>query len=489
MNNYLNRDFLQSIIENQNTHKPFSIALIGNFRMFLRVMYFAVNEQYFTFRHFHDEIIDHLQKIGNQDIKKNLVINIPPRYGKSSIMWYFVAWVYARNIKSNFIYTSFSSSLVDKASDEIKRIMKHPFYKMLYPFVIFNRTKDNKENWTLEEGSDTGFFAMQQGGTITGFGAGIKGKEFGGALIVDDPLKPADANSETLRQTAIQYFTDTLKSRLNSPKTPIIIIMQRLHIEDLCGYLEKTEPENWVFLKYKALDEEKQISHWEEMSPTKTLMKEKEINPYFFYAQYQQEPILPGGNIIKGEWFKWYDSLTEIKLTEIFITVDTAQKTKEYNDFSVFTVWGVGNGGIYFLDMLRGKWEAPDLIINTKTLWSKWKNGINGCYCRGMYVEDKSSGTYLIQELQSNTHMPIFPMQRVKDKYTRLSDVLHLIAAGKVYLPTSEAHAREVHLLKSECEAFTANNTHKHDDIVDCLIDAILIGISDNDKPFFWNMR
>jgi predicted phage terminase large subunit-like protein len=148
---------------------------------------------------------------------------------------------------------------------------------------------------------------------------------------------------------------------------------------------------------------------------------------------------------------------------------------KEHNDFSVFSVWGVATDGLYWLDMVKGKWEAPELRKKAVEVWEKWANFGKGNQCTGLYVEDKSSGTGMIQDLQRYSGIPVIPVERNKDKLTRLESVLSYIEAGKVKLPrNNENMTKEI---ISESEAFTRNDSHSHDDIIDTMIDGIEIGL------------
>jgi len=451
------------------------VLLRGSLKYFIAIFHKHLTSKEFVFKQFHKEIIQQLESIafGTAE-KKDLIINIVPRFGKSLIMQYFVAWSFAINPKSNFIYTSYSDNLVLSFSDRIRAVLNSELFQALFN-IKFSKSEDSKRKWTTEDGG--GIYAAAQGGSVTGFGAGGLEDEYAGGLIIDDPIKPMEAKSELMRQKSIDYFEQTLSNRLNNPnKTPIIIIMQRLHIDDLCGYLKRNYPDKFTILTYPAYNEEIGESIWPEKYDVDFFEKLKITNPFYFYSQFQQEPITLGGNIIKGEWFKYYRELPTLK--RVFITADTAQKIKQSNDYSVFGVWGVADNGLYLVDMLRGKWEAPDLKQQALGLWNRFKV-VDDVACAGFYIEDKTSGTGLIQELQRHG-LPIIPLQRGKgeDKLTRLQGVLDYIYAGKVFLPESRVDI--VNPFLAECEAFTRDDSHKHDDQVDVMVDAINILLLDS---------
>jgi predicted phage terminase large subunit-like protein len=313
--------------------------------------------------------------------------------------------------------------------------------------------------------------AGTMGGAITGLDAGNPNVEgFGGALIIDDPVDAGNIKYIRTREECIDYYITKLETRRRTINTPTILIMQRLHKEDLSGYVKSIDSENWDFVTVKALNDNNE-SFWQERYPVKDLVKMQEVNAYKFYSQYQQKPTTAGGQVIKGEWFKYYPNINQIKFKRLFMTGDTAQKVQEHNDYTVFMAWGVDNANLYLLDLVRGKWEAPELLEKSKFFWSKWKAGLNGKLFSAMYIEDKASGTGLIQTLRKETKIPIIALQREKDKLTRIEDVLPVLESGRVYLPINNLHGFNSIIIE-ECESFARDMTHKHDDIVDNISDA-----------------
>jgi predicted phage terminase large subunit-like protein len=197
-----------------------------------------------------------------------------------------------------------------------------------------------------------------------------------------------------------------------------------------------------------------------------------------------------GGNIIHGSWFRYYTVLPKIKYRKIF--ADTAQKTKERNDYSVFELWGLGeDNNMYLLDMIRGKWEAPELESRAIAFWAKHAN--KDVYpldkfgqLRELVVEDKSSGTGLIQKIRMLNQIPIKPVERksggMQDKLSRVMDVVAYID-GRVHLPENAPFTSG---FVSECEAFTADDSHDFDDQIDPLCDAINDMLSSGNKLKTW---
>lgn len=301
--------------------------------------------------------------------------------------------------------------------------------------------------------------------------------------LVDDPNRSTSAKSQAELQNTIDYYLNSIKTRANNQaKSPIILIMQRLAIEDLTGYVLENEAQDWDLIKIPALNEDTGKALWEDRISAEELLKIKKSTPFVYYGMYQQEPIVIGGSVIKTEWFRFYNPKEEYQYQYTFVTSDTAQKKGEANDFSVFCFWGkTFDNRLHLLDMVRGKWEADELRQQVKLCWDKWRMFKVPPY--GFYVEDKSSGIGIIQEIKKTEPIPIIPVTRARykndqgqwvaaDKFSRVMTAAPYLANGWVYLPNSEKDDISSQLL-SECAAFKADLSAKHDDQVDCLADAI----------------
>lgn len=444
--------------------------LRASLRRFIKVFFYYIYRKQFIFKPFHEELIGKLEDIAfGRATKKNLYIGISPRFGKSVISQFFVAWSYTLNKDSNFIMVSYGDKLVLKFSGQSKAIIESELYNKLFGLRCQQDTTA-KDLWKIENGGE--FRATSMRGVITGFGAGVKDDVYGGALIIDDYLKADNFKSTIEKQNCVDVYTNTLKSRLNSPDTPIIIIAQRLATDDLIGWLEQNEPDDWEFYVVPTLDENEK-SIWEEQMPTETLLRMRETNPFLFYSQYQQNPIVLGGTVIKEEWFRFYPTYQGVIFKRLFITADTALKVKEANDYTAIGMWGITTSNeLYLLELLHGKWEAPDLERRFIEFWNKWRHGLGGIRTNGVYIEDKASGTGLIQSIRQKGGIPILPVEPEKDKLTRVLDVSPYIESGHVYLPMSKEYETSKKVI-AECTAFTADDRHEHDDIVDMLVMAL----------------
>lgn len=416
-----------------------------------------------------------------------LLITLPPGYTKTEFaVVNFIAKGFQLNPRARFIHSTFSDDLARENSDKVKSLIEGEEFQSLAAVTIRTDSKA-KDRWKTEEGG--GLLAKAAGGPITGFRAGyMDKKEFTGALVVDDPLKPDDAFSPKKRENVNRRATNTFRSRLAHERVPIIAIMQRLHEDDFAGHLLKGGTgEIWDHLDLPVMIEPgleypkewthgRPIDHGLPPGPlwgSKHSLEEIEVlkaDAYTYNSQYRQRPSNIEGALFDMASFKEWHELPPMEFTRVY--VDTAMKTGERNDYSVFQHWGKAQaGGIYLLNQIRGKWTAPQLEANARSFWAACHQV--GWRPRGMLIEDKASGTGLIQSLslpqQGKQPIPVEGIPRDKDKYTRGLDAAPWITAGHVYLP---AEAEYLYRLKAELQSFDGLGSG-HDDQVDPLMDAI----------------
>lgn len=462
-----------------------AVLLESGFQTWFLYMFKLIEGRPFIVEAIHQDLFDYYQSVYD-GVKTRCNINIPPRAGKTTLQEFFTVFTLTNNPKSNIIYTSYSQTLLTDIANKVAMILEHPAYKAMYPNKILIEDCDSNpvdDFWRdyLQQNDSRNTYSSRKittyaGGTvlfasigsqITGYGCGIRGaKKFSGFLAIDDAQKPADSRSQVLRDKVIRYYEETLLSRLNNPNTPIVNIQQRLHIEDLSGVLK----EKYGFdTLCKPLIDDNGICQIPSQY-TKERLQELQQNNYVFSAQFQQQPIILGGQVIKRDYFRYYPTVKEYKYKRIIIAADTAMKTKEYNDFSVFIAGGITtDNALHVLDLIRGKWEAPELEKMAVNFWNKFKrNQHTGLTCNGIYIEDKASGIGLIQGLKSKYGIPVFGVKADTDKLTHVENVLPYMEAGQVYLPENENYGFNPDLL-NECEAFSRDMSHSHDDQVDAL--------------------
>jgi len=430
----------------------------------------------------HKIICDALMRVFRGECRR-LIINVPPRYSKTELaVVNFAAWAIGKAPDAEFIHTSYSGTLAANNSFQARELVQYDEYRHIFPDVEIRGDSNARNEWRTTEGGV--FYATGAMGTITGYGAGKHRDTFGGAIIIDDPHKADEAKSDVKRKNVIEWFSTTLESRKNHKDTPIILIMQRLHQDDLAGWLlNGGNGEKWEHIMLPALRDDG-TALWPEKHDVETLKRMEASNRHVFAGQYQQRPAARGGNIMRGEWFQLYDVAPRMKYRAIY--ADTAQKTAEHNDYSVFEEWGLGDDGkIYLLDLIRGKWEIPELERRAPSFWNKAKarDAVVTGQLRQMKIEDNASGTGLIQRMKLDHRIPVAGIKRTKDKYTRLTDVIGYIESGYVCLPRNAPFLSD---FVGECEAFTADDSHPHDDQIDPMIDAINDMLAGNNAAQLW---
>lgn len=451
--------------------------------------------------------------------KRNVIINVAPGGTKTELVVInFIARGLAINPRARFLHLSGSDALASLNSATAREIVTSDEYQKFWPLKIAEDAKAKKRWNILVDGHPAGgVYATALGGQVTGFRAGHMAPGFQGAIIIDDPIKPEDAFSRSKLEAANRKLLTTVKSRKANPETPIVLIMQRIAESDCTGFILGGNVEGeWTHIRIPAIINEPYVkklpevytrlikpsetidgrfSYWPYKEPLPQLLQMERgegkdqtgqrISRHVYASQYDQNPIALGGNIIRGEHFVRYKILPKIKWRKVF--ADTAQKTKERNDFSVFEEWGVGDDGkIYLLDLFRGRWEAPELQKRAIAIWGKAKAADveKVGQCRKMKVEDKSSGTGLIQTLKLPPfNIPIEPIERDKDKLTRCMDALPYIEAGMVCIPEDAPFTME---FVQEAEAFTADDSHDFDDQLDPMFDAIEDMLAAGNKMKRW---
>lgn len=418
--------------------------------------------------------------------EKRLMINLPPRYGKTELAIHFVAWAMAQYPDSNFLYVSYSKTLATRQTQTIREIITIPEYRRIFGVELEQSSMAKDDFRTIQGGS---IYAAGAEGTITGMGAGIKGcsDRFSGCVIIDDIHKPDEVTSDVIRQGVIDWYYNTMQSRLNNgEETPIIFIGQRLHEDDLPANLAKKK--EWHSLIIPALDVVGNALH-PEMHPKAVLLKMKEEEPYTFAAQYQQDPQPAGGGIFKPEWFLIMDEDPEILAT--FITADTAETDKDYNDATVFSFWGiyrVKQAGVY-TDTYALHWlDCKEIRVEPKDLESEFMSFYGECMRYKVRpslaaIEKKSTGTTLVSILAKIQGIQVLDIERPgrvqgrsNNKTIRFLETQPFVAK---HLITFTINKKHVKMCLEHCKKITANNTHRFDDIADTLADAVKIALID----------
>jgi predicted phage terminase large subunit-like protein len=351
------------------------------------------------------------------------------------------------------------------AFDNCRLLLSSAWYQELFPWTKIALGENQKSKFVTTK---RGFrFATSTGGTATGEGGDI--------LIVDDPQNPNKINSKKYRENTIEWFEQTFISRLNNKKTgAIVIVMQRLHDDDLCGYLLKNKVKQWDLLKIPAIYEQETIFNkpykliiepgavlHEEREDFNVLAKLRlELGEYNFAAQYNQEPAPSNGAMIEKSWFKYFAQHEKIEFSQIIHSWDTAIKAKDEHDYTVCITIGVNNNNYYILDVCRIKLEFPELLTLVKEHTKKWQP-------KAILVEDKASGQSLIQSLRLEIKTPIFAIKPKFDKITRFASHTPKFEAGQIFINND---AKWKIAFEQELLSFPKST---HDDQVDALSQAL----------------
>lgn len=467
--------------KNNNKNKSNELTT-GGLRYFLQNVFKTLNPTTEFLWNWHlDYLCDTLEGVYNGDIKR-IIINIPPRYLKSVICSVaFPAWVLGKDPTKRIIVVSYSRQLAIKHSVDTRIVMQSSWYKEYFPNTIICDDQNEKNKFTT---TMNGFrFATSTGGTLTGEGGDI--------LILDDPHNPVNIFNKRNRTKVANWFSSVFSSRLNNKKKgAIIIVMQRLHEEDLCGYLlEKIYKKNigknitkspsrnqWLHINLQAIAEydfiykiqdkvykdrhEGDILH-PKMESRKELKRIKtELGEYNFSAQYQQSPISLEGNMIKQKWIKYFD-LNELNLKikqnniPHYISIDCASGIGTENDFTALSVFIVYNNKFHLCLMCRFKQPYPELKQSINEI-------INQYNPLAVLIEDKSNGSSLIQDLQINMNN-IIPIKPLKSKEYRVNQILTMFEAGNILFAKNQDWLEEL-----ETEILSFPNC-KHDDQLDTI--------------------
>jgi predicted phage terminase large subunit-like protein len=409
-----------------------------------------------------------LQAVRDRRIRR-LIINIPPRHLKSlAASIALPAWLLGHDSAEAIVNVTYGQELSDKFARDCRAIMMASWYRALFPTRLASARSPLQELVTTQGGFR---LATSVGGVLTGRGADL--------IIIDDPLKPSDAMSESRRIAANEWFDGTLYSRLNDKvRGAIVIIMQRLHEDDLVGHVLRQE--GWEIVSFPAIAEVDEQHLVETPFGRKTfgrltgaaLHPEREsletlkriranMGEYNFAGQYQQTPAPAGGGMVKEAWFRRYrPEERPASFDQIVQSWDTANKPSELADYSVCTTWGVKGPHFYLLNVLRKKLDFPNLkravreqgdLFNPTTI----------------LIEDKASGTQLIQDLIDAGLSRVTRYKPDGDKIMRLHAQTATIENGFVHLPDT------AHWLADYLHELTMFPAGRYDDQVDSTAQAL----------------
>lgn len=449
-----------------NEREIFYSVMRNDFESFLHRCFLMLNPGALYLENWHIKAIAHqLQRIQNGEINR-LIINMPPRYLKSlTVSVILPAFLLGHNPRMKIFGVSYSNDLSAKHAADFRAIVTSNWYQRTFPGMRVARIADS-DVFTTKRGFRR---STSVSATLTGFG--------GDMIILDDPQKPVDAQSDVLRSSLNQWFTNTLLSRLDDKATGVIIlVMQRVHLHDLTGFLIENSPD-WKVLSLPAIaetDEKIEIGDrqyyarraGEALHPryetVSTLEKLRtQMGSAVFSAQYQQSPVPDGGAMIRREWIRYYDQLPERTYrTKVIQSWDTAAKVGSQNDWSVCTTWLLVDKHFYLMNVMRGRYEYPQLRATAIALAQRYDP-------LKILVEEASTGIALAQELKQSGIFTVKPVPIERDKIGRLFVHQAKFEGGLVLFPKKASFLAEL-----EAELLTFPQS-KHDDQVDSLSQAL----------------
>lgn len=429
----------------------------------------------------------------------NLMVNMPPRHSKSTYATQlFPAYYLARNPSRFSMTASYNSQLATDFGRTQRQYLQHPDTALAFP--DFALAKDSRAQDVFRTTEGGAAFNLGMGATTSGRPATL--------LSIDDPIKSRiEAESATQRQKTWDYYTSALNTRLQpevNGQPPIqVVCYTRWHPDDLGSRIMQTEDwaeGRWIHITFPAIIEEEadferpvselpssdsryisnknlssaepelrtykpiiQRALWPQRFPLDELQRKQRLNPRDFAALYMQQPRIEGGNLIKQNWWRHYNTANfspEHDLTQLIVVMDTAFKKHEGADPSVIMTLGLSHSGdIYIVDIIKGRWDFPELKSRAIHVNNKWR----GRGLRSLYIEDKASGQSLIQELRRQSGVSVIAHKVVNDKVARVHAITPLIESGRVYLPEKSPWYDE---FIEETLQFPSGT---HDDQVDCL--------------------
>ena len=413
-----------------NDEKIIKLKCENSLLFFARYIYKNNHNRKFVVSPHFVKIANFLQQVYDGHITRG-IINIPPRYGKTElVIKIFVSWCLAKQNQSKFIHLSYSDALALDNSSQTKEYIQSESYQNLWKMQL-KKDAQSKGKWFNEFGG--GMYATASGGAITGFGAGVSElKGFSGAILIDDPLKPDDAFSDVKRRAVNDRYNNTIRSRVNNRDTPIIVIMQRLHEEDMSGFLlDGGSGEEWEHLCLPALGEDNQPLYPEKHT-FKELEQIRQADRYTFAGQYMQTPSPDEGGEWKRDWFHIVKKAEVPAGINWECIIDGAYTKDTKNDPTGIQISGKHGNDMYIWSSIDKYLEMPQLKAFIKPHLDS--SGVNVVLTS---VEPKASGKSLVQLIRSETKINI---TEIKTKFVSMSKIemarasSPYIEGGRVFL-------------------------------------------------------
>lgn len=416
-----------------------------NFRFFLGYCFQHIYKQPFKFYKFHNKLIDILL-----DTPKRIIINAPPRIGKTEIMKHFIAWKFLQNPASTVMYVSYDKNLVARKNSEIQDILLWLAHHFDIPALMMRSKNDGKTEWT---NNATGMIiARGSGNNITGSGCNT-------LLILDDPNKPSDRTSPTVLAKRNSIFMSTIRNRINHADVPIIVIQQRIAANDLTGFLlNGGSNEKWIHANFPAINPDG-TALCPERLPLDEINAYKN-DPFTLNAQFLQTPLDDIGNLFEKHKLILSADRPAIKSLKLVISIDAAMKGDTNSDYNAIAIIGTNGVDYYVLDVLNFHADVTILVQKVRELRKRYGNDTP------VLFEAKANGVAAMQILRREMS-GILDTTPSKDKIERALLVKYLFDSMNVKFNIKGFVWGEVQA------QFTAFPHGRHDDIVDAVVQGI----------------
>jgi len=430
-----------------------------------------------------DAICEHLEGVTRGHIRR-LLISMPPRHMKSlavSVFW--PCWEWITHPERRWLFCSYAAGLAIRDSLKCRRLLESPWYRARWGnrFVL---TSDQNEKSRFENDKTGCRIALGVGGAATGEG--------GDRVVVDDPHNIREAESETIRQSVLDWWDQVMSTRLNDPRNgAMVIVMQRVHENDLAGhvlrqggYEELKLPAEYEGSRHRTSigwqdpRQERGELLWPERFAREEINRlKRDLGSYAAASQLQQRPSPAEGGILKRHWWKFYREAPR-KFSELLQSWDCSFKDSSTSDFVVGQVWGRNGADKYLLDQVRGRMDYPATIQAVKRLSEKWPQA------HAKLVEDKANGPAVVAMLKHEI-AGLIAVNPAGGKEVRAHAVSPQIEAGNVYLPDPSI-AMWINGFIEECAAFPNG---AFDDQVDAMSQALVHLAARPDLDFPWSIN
>jgi len=421
-----------------------------------------------------DAICEHLMAVTRGDLRK-LVINIPPRHSKSTLLVLWRVWTWLQSPSERFLSASYSHNLSIRDNVRCRRVIEDLWFQARWRHEFQLAGDQNAKSYF--ENTKSGYQMAVSMDSTTGQG--------GSYLVVDDAHNADEAHSDAEREGALIWFREVWTNRLNDQeRDKMVVVGQRIHENDVCGYILKERPD-WEHLNLPALfepsrrcttligwtdpREEEGDLLWPERFSQETLdALRRDLGSSGFAAQYQQTPVPSGGGQFKARWFRYFDEQDDayaletpegvrhvlVKQGARFITVDLAISQKQTADYTVFSVWvTTPDKELLLLDCIRDHMDNPEQQKQLQLLYQRYHPNY-------IEIENVAYQLALIQQLLRQG-LPIREYKPVKDKVSRASTASVFYEAGRIY------HRRSAHFLPAWEDELLTFPLGEHDDQVD----------------------